>query len=299
MASYEPAPRIMPVPPGPSLLTSAQRVPGTDWRSGIRFATGCQRSSQLPYCPVGVDRNDADVQGVSASLPFWVYTPLACDIGSGTVNLAELDPFANALNETHTASGIAETLWMGTGYDALDDVSPTLRNSAVDVSGGGVFDLDDGVAQLLVHYERGTGGEGGAMVHIPSALGVYALGGGAGGARICWPEGTLYRGPFGSTVVLGPGYPNGFSPGGPFGHGPGDADDFAGNEAGQAWIYVTGPVEYDVTPVEVVPDDAGRRMPLRTNRYELWGQRQAIVRFDPCKVFATMVTNPAPLPEVS
>lgn len=299
----EPAPRISPVAPAPSLLTSAREMPNVTWVSGISFGTGCQPSMQLPYCPIDIRREDAEDQGLASLFPFWVYTPLLCELGAGSTNLGDLPVFAREATEAHTAAAIAETLWMGTGYDATDDTSPTLRNSAQDVSGAAAIDLDDGVAQLLAHYELASGGEGGAMVHMPSPLSVYALGGGAGGARICWPEGNIYRGPLGSIVVPGPGYPIGSSATGADGHGPapapGQDGPYDGNGNAEAWIYVTGPVEYATGAVEVIPEEERDRTPPMTNRYEVWGQRPAIVRFDPCKVFATKVINPAPLPEIS
>lgn len=300
---FEPAPRIEPVAPGPSLLTSARPLPNVTWVSGIGFGTGCQPSHPMAYCPIDVDREDAETQGLAHLFPFWIYTPLVCNYGAGAQNLADLPTFAEHATETHTAAGIASTLWMGTGYADDDDTSPTLRNAAEDVAGAAAVQLDDGVAQLLAHYELATGGEGGALIHLPSTLSVYALGGGAGGARLCWPEGTFYRGPLGSVFVPGPGYPLGSSVTGPDGYGPGSGDNstghYAGNAPGESWVYVSGPVEYAVGAVEVVPENERDRTPPMTNLYEIWGQRPAIVRFDPCKVFATKVINPAPTPEIS
>lgn len=304
--SYEPAPRIRPVAPGPSLLTAARPLPtGLNWSTGIAWSPMCQVSYNLPYCPPAVNRTAAADQEQVHTMPFVIYTPVSCDL---PVDEADLDQAITDATEVHTAAAIAAALWMGDGLptDAQDNNIPTLRRSAWDVSidpddeDTTVMDLDDGVAQLLAHYEECTGGQGGALIHMPSQLVTYALGGGAGGARICWPEGTNYRGPSGSLIVPGPGYPNGRTPRGPFGAGPQlGANNYMGNEANTSWIYVTGPVEYAVSPVRAIPEEQRDRVIPRTNIYEFWGERDAIVRFDPCCVFATEVANPAPMPEVS
>ena len=161
-------------------------------------------------------------------------------------------------------------------------------------------EMNAGVATLLAHYEEATGGDGGAMIHVPAQLAPYVLGGGSGGARIAWPEGNIYRGPLNSTVVLGPGYPLGESPdNSPLGHGPlmsqGPPQTYRGNPPDMAWIYVTGPVEYATGPIQLLPEVERDRIPFRTNYYQVWAERAAIVRFDPPTCFATLVTNPAPL----
>lgn len=300
---YEPAPRIRPVAPGPSLLTAARPLTGVDnWSTGIAWSAMCQPSYVLPYCPPASDRTAAADQEQVHTMPFVIYTPARC---TQPVDGEDLESAIVDLTEAHTAAGIAAAAWMGTGLpsDTEDNTIPTFRRAAFDVSGASsaaAVDLDDGISQLLVHYEECTGGAGGALIHMPSQLIAYALGGGAGGARICWPEGTNYRGPLGSLIVPGPGYPNGRTPQGPFGAGPQiGVNSYFGNELNTSWIYVTGPIEYAVSPVRALPEeDADRHVP-RTNLYDLWGERDAIVRFDPCCVFATEVINPAPMPEVS
>jgi hypothetical protein len=240
-------------------------------------------------------------RGNAHTMPFVIYTPISCTM---PVDSADLEGLAADATEAHTPAAIAHALWKGsTEYDAADTTQPTLRRSAVDVSRANPIDLDDGVAALLTHYQLCTGGYGGAVVHIPGDLLVAALGGGNGGARLCWPEGTLYRGAHGSTLVAGPGYPEGFSVDGPNGNGPRYAtgpDQYWGNEAGTAWIYVTGPIEYAVSsPIRILPETERDRSTFLQNRYDLWAERDAIVRFDPCCVFAIEVWNLSPNPEVS
>lgn len=297
---YEPAPRIRPVAPTPSLLTVARALPsGINWSTGISWTPVCQPSFGLQWCPPAVNRSLGNTLAAVHTMPFLVYTPQSCSMPLDT---ADMEQAARDLTEIHTANAIADALWMGTGLpaDSVDNTIPTLRRSGFDVSAAGAIDLDDGVAQLLAHYEDCTGGSGGAIIHMPSELLVYALGGGAGGARLCWPEGSFYRGPAGSMVCAGPGYPNGRTPPGPFGSGPQiAAGNYQGAEVNTAWIYVTGPVEYAVSPVRAIPEEERDRIPVRTNIYEVWAERDAIVRFDPCCVFATEVINLSPMPELS
>lgn len=298
---YEPLGRIRPVPPSPSLLTSARPLPDVNWSTGIAWATSCVESSVQPFCP-GTNRAEGVDRELAYSMPFSIYTPVVCDM---PVDGADLEQLVVDATEAHTPAAIATALWMGgSAYDADDTEQVTLRRVATNVSQANPLDLDDGFASLLTHYQLCTGGYGGAVIHMPGTLLTAALGGGNGGARLCWPEGDKYRGPHGCTVVAGPGYPEGFSVDGPNGHGPRYDDAptelFWGNEPGTAWIYVTGPIEYATTsPVRVLPETERDRTTVRQNKYELWGEREAIVRFDPCCVFALEVWNMTPLPEVS
>lgn len=289
-----PVGRIAPVPPSPSLLTSARALPeGSDWQRGVAWNPVCDTPSHaMPFCPADPTRELSADRAMARAVPFLIYTPMVCDLT--TVDVSDVGEAAEELTDVHTAFQIASAAWMGGVYGAADtgDVV-TFRNAGVDINPGDVYDLDDGVAALLGEYETCTQGSGGALLHIPSTLSAAALGGASGGARVAWPEGNFYRGPNGSVVVPGPGYPLGTSADGPDGYGPlVSAGVYQGNDEGQSWVYVTGPIEYAVTPVVVVPEEERDRIPFRTNRYEVWGQRQAIVRFDPCCVFAARVSNP-------
>lgn len=295
-----PAPRIAPVPPGPSLLTSARRLPGgLDWGRGIEWPLRCQPSFAKEFCPASPTLDLPVDQEMAHTVPFIVYTPLVCDVT--TVDLSDLPDTARELTEAHTAYHVARALWLGEGQGDDDEV-PTLRRSAIALNQGDAVDLDDAVGALLAEYERCTGGEGGAVLHAPSALAPFALGGGTDGARVCWPEGSLYRSALGSTFVLGPGYPNGPSAQGADGFGPlvsSGPDAYEGNAADESWVYVTGPVEYDLGQITVLPETERDRVVNFTNRYELWGMRSAIVRFNPCCVFGALVNNPVPWTEIS
>lgn len=284
----------VPLPEGVAEALPEGVNPGRQsWRSGIAWQQFvCQGSYPWPECPPDDQppREWSDLSGPVSSRPFWVYTPLECEwAGAQSV----LPDAARALQEAHTAFGLARALWMGEGLpDAVSQ--PTLRTAATDTATA-ADDLDVVVAQLLGRYEQATQGLGGAVLHIPSILMTGALGGLPGGGKVATLEGERYRGPLGSLVSPGPGYPWGASVQGPDGFGPqvggtDEAPEFAGNAADEVWVYVTGPVEYAAGPVEVeVPATADA---LRQNTLMVMASRPLVFRFDPCPVFAALANNP-------
>lgn len=269
------------------------------WRTGITWTPlSCSPSSSWPQCPsqadvdAGKDQPAEGAHGLVASSPFWVYTPFECEWG--TVQRGELERLTDQLTQAHSAERLGAALWMGEGLpdaDGLGRPQPTLRRSATDVSaGGGAVYLDEAVGLLLSAYEAATGGLGGAVLHVPSILIPHALSGTpGGGGAIARPEGaTLYRGPLGSLVSPGPGYPSGASAEGADGHGPLTDDDptevYAGNADDEVWVYVSGPVEWAGSSTRAHHEAAGDE--LRTNVAQVLSERQMIFRFDPCAVFA-------------
>lgn len=253
------------------------------WRNGISWTPlSCQPSGAWAQCPEADSVKDeaVDTGGPVEVMPFWFYTPLSCE---WALEPDELDTAARALNDTHAAYAVARALWFGEGLPAAN---PTLRNTATDVSvGGGTADLDDAVALLLATYETATGGNGGAVLHIPGLALTGALGGVPGGSFIARPEGNVYRGPLGSLISPGPGYPYGASAAGADGFGPETAPDvYAGTAGDELWVYITGPVEYALgESIELSPTPG---LVSRLNVHQVLAERQAIVRFDPCSVFA-------------
>lgn len=324
MSGLQEVDRIAPVRPTPSLLTSARdrtadgfgrgqrtvEVAGEtivvpNWTSGIAWnPTACAPSHPWPRCPEpDTDKEAAAARGEVATDAFMIYTPMQCDWQTEESNV--LEAASTELTDTHTAFGVAGALWLGEGLpetitltDGTASAPPTLRRSATDLALG-ELEFSVAVAELLRAYEECTGGNGGAVLHVPSILVPYALGAGDGGGTIARTEGNLYRGPLGSVVSPGPGYPSGASVAGADGFGPltdpGPPEQYAGTLADQAWIYVTGPVEYALGTIKVLPEDeASRRLGVgRANLYEVWAERFALVRFDPCCVFAQLVATPA------
>lgn len=298
MSGEQPIRRIPVVAPVPSILTSARPLPDVEWRDGVAWSpASCIPSSNFPWCPAEGQTKAASggLSGAVGTKAFMIYTPVECD-WTTTDSEAALQEAASQLTDAHTAWGISRALWLGDGLPDLD-TQPTLRRNAVDVTVGGVMDLDDAVAALLSAYEQCTGGNGGAVLHVPSVLVPGALGGIAGGGRVAWPEGQFYRAAMGAVLSPGPGYPHGASADGVDGFGPktGGADaatTYQGNALDEVWVYVTGPVEFAVGPIDpmsLTPDAT------RTNRSEVIAERPAIVRFDPCCVFAALAVNTAGL----
>lgn len=304
MSGKQPIERIRPVAPQVSILTSARALPAVDWSTGIAWsASGCTPSALWPRCPDSDDlKTLADGLGdLVATDPFLVYTGIECEYVL-TQGGDRIQQAAEELTDVHTAWAVARALWLGEGLPTVADdnygLPPTLRRVATDISIGGVDGpLDDVVAALLRAYEACTGGSGGAVLHIPSILITAALGGGDGGARVAVQEGNIYRGPLGSVISPGPGYPHDSSTQGANGYGPlvsaGPPEVYRGNGYDEAWVYVTGPIEYAVGPVTSVGTVEERHAPFRMNKYVEVAERQAIVRFDPCCVFAALATNTA------
>lgn len=279
----------------------------TSWRTGITWSLrACQPSYAEKLCPA-YDPDDpedrrhapADNDGPVHVAPFKLYAPLSCQWTSQAAGQRLADD-ARGLLSAHTARGIARALWLGEGLDDLPG-APTLRRSATNITPvpGTPIDLDDAVAALLAAYDDCTGGSGGAVLHIPGTLMVNAQGGIPGGGTVARMEGNFYRGPLGSVISPGPGYPHGASSNDHGGFGPLDDETpdegvtpstYLGNAADQVWVYVTGPLEYAAGEIVVMPErEEERRNYMRTNTYEVWAERMAIVRFDPCCVFAVLV----------
>lgn len=316
---------IGPIPivaPTPSILTTARsrtdndfgvRAPLPDeveppegaldpnkapWRTGVSWVqVACAESAVLPQCPTGTDveLEDAtpDSYGLVTSMPFWSYTPVECE---WAVNSSEVDDAAAALTEARAAWHLSRAIWLGEGIGDSDLTGefpqPTLRNSAQVAPGGETArPIEDAFALLQASYTNATDGLGGQTFHVPDPIIVYALGGGDGG-YVCKPEGNYYRGPNGSVVSPGPGYPVGASSDGGDGFGPvldPDVPTYTGNDEDEVWVYITGPVEYAMSKIVPLPVD---RVYRRQNRHLAWAMRQLIFRFDPCAVFAALVESP-------
>lgn len=285
--------------PGPSDLPNTVTPSRASWRSGVSWEDiSCQPASSWPWCPEGDAEKDLPVNGDGAvkAWPFMIYVPLSCDF---RLDRDELERQARVTVEAKSAFRFARALWMGEGLpDSAEQ--PTLRRVATDISpGGSAVDLDDAVAVLLARYETATGGAGGATLHIPSVMLTGALGGVPGGSVVARLEGSVYRGPLGSVVSPGPGYPFGESTEGPDGFGPAldpeaDPVEYQGTADDEVWVYVSGPVEYALAD-PFLPEEAVTAAELRRNVTEVLAERPAIVRFDPCPVFAARAITPVSL----
>lgn len=294
---YEPADRIAPDRAVPSLLTTARDrsrdgFGARPWTSGIAWnPTSCQQSEAWAQsCDHAV--GDSKVRGAPLGTvkvdPLWIYTPLECALTQAVTEDA-LDTDAEALTEAHTAFHLARALWLGTGYSS-GSPTPTLRNSAEEVTPAGPMDLEDAFA-LLIHEVSECSDGGRATLHVPEVAIPSALGADTGG-RLIERRGDIYYGPMDALVSPGPGYPSGISSAGPGGFGPETtANNFKGSAVNELWIYATGTVEYALGAIRQ-PTDAQARHHVRRNIFESLAERQAIVRFDPCCTFAARVASP-------
>jgi len=305
---------IRPVAPRPSLITSCRKLsdagidykPTLDeygipsspgWQQGITFRdTSLMASGIWPYSPgnAHADKVAAVQATVAVFMPFQIYLPVACDdltFARDAALVAEAE--SNA--EAGTAWNLARELWTGATVNSVVVNNPSLQNPFPGPVGGpvGAFPAANVIAgpidpvvamgNLLQAYEDATQ-QGGAMFHVPAIAIPYLM-----AEKVVGQEGDLYRGPGGSIVVPGPGYPTT----GPT--GPKTAATPTGVVAGanQAWMYVTGPVEYDLTPIVIRPEAQEMRFfDPRTNLWRVWAERQAIYRFDPTSVFAELITVP-------
>lgn len=281
--STERVPGIAAARPPVSLLTSGARpLPGsTDWRSGIKWR------SELPNGDLAVDVSalceELDALNEmsfdqTTFYPVSLRSAWSCDWVKGPEHeelLAGATRYLDALTPYLVSAG----LWGPSG----DTDNPTLESTANDVSAASPVHPVLAVGTLLEAWFSCNLGAGGIpVIHAPIQAITSLISHGT-----IRQQGDAYYGPLGSIVSPGPGYP-GVSTSGPLVDGdPADAGD------GAEWIYISGPVEYALGPVEVLdPEESWFHQ--RMNRYELFPQRQAILRFDTSCVQACSAFIPSP-----
>lgn len=292
MSGVAPIPGIRPVAPSPTLLDVAGPLPTDQWQAGIA-SRGVSCHGGHPWagiCPDG-DAEKVDPAAIVKPefWPFTFYVPYACDwslpdqeAAMAAENLAQLE----AVSAWH----VSHELWAGTA-NALEaaviagdrDPNPTLISEALDLTVTDAVHPVFGLAALMSEYLACTQA-GGGVLHVPPILVPFLVHQG-----VLSQVGSVLRAPLGFTVSAGPGYPGTGS--------PGPDGDLA--PPGQVWVIVSGPVEYALGEPKVLPEASQRHAERRLNRYELWAERRAIVRFDPCCVFAILVDVPNSAPEAS
>ena len=273
MAFRQPAEPIAPQPlaGAPSIVTAARLNPALSVRQGVQFSRSA--CGQVHGFACDCETPQAELcetpgEGCAEFGPFTIYDLERCP--EGVFDAADLDVLAGN-SERLVADGTAWALSRELEQGTLSEWdNPTLCNTAVDLTSGSAVAPVDGLAVLiraLVNVRHGRG-----MLHVPMAVipslleqGLLTLTAG------------LYRGPGGMVVSPGPGYQ---------GVQPGSCTDLS--DAGVFWLYATAsPVEYNVGAVvqalgsPVVDPD--------TNVAGSLAWRQAVLRFDPCNVFAVAV----------
>lgn len=274
--------------PEVSLLTSAESFPEADqpyakWRSGVSSQTllCLEASSEAAECVVGDDdeRYDPAAPDNSTFYPLNTYLPYGCEGFIGEYDT--WDSQADAALKAKIAFHVARELWTGEKSG-----SPSLQSSAILLTTDGPLSPSAGAMMALAAYEECTQGAQ-AFILAPSA------------AQDDLESRSFYRrvgSKFvttkGHIVVPGPGFPQ--SPGawGPT-HYTDNGDIVEGDPAeaaaGEAFLYVCGPIQA-AGPVDSSQQSsqASRRHP-RTNKYLTVPSVATIARFDPCCVFAVKI----------
>lgn len=301
--TYEPLEAIPAVAPQPSLTTSARQLPdGVRWQSGISFRdNGARTHGAWPFAP-GAGHDDKVTFApigpqIASFLPVMLYVPLECDETTARSEdelLGELRDEVEATSamnlaralaggvgsewEVDPACGLAQNPTLSQPYPGHAFGEESTGNQVVGTAG------DHPVAafgELLAAYTALTR-KGGATVHVEARLLPHLLAIGA-----INQQGAMYVGPLGSVVIphyemVGPAADDAGVP------------DAAG--AGNSWMYATGPVQWAMGEVNVLPEgDRWRRMfgAGRTNLWQVVAERLAIFRFNPSVVLATEAEAPA------
>lgn len=241
------------------LLAAARQLPTDQWTQGVTFLSNCENGHSTQIC---VDPEDAEDKTLGSLVepvnfaPFLAYTGRECSTWITTEDLLSL---AQAGLEATISGTFAQQLQTG----GLNTANPSLNDSAEDIGGGsGIVDTlsallfaatDCGLNDLVFHAN---------VKILPYLLELNLL---------IW-DGSVYRlGPYPFVLDL-------------YGDtGPGDVD----STGQQAWIYVSGPVEVAVGPLQ---EDSG--ITVATNEKVALAERLAILRFDPCCVKAALVDLP-------
>lgn len=289
MTTPVPLPGILPTRPQVSLLTVAARLQEAEWNRGVRHRqAGCPNFHVRGHCQTGAKEEPED-SSLATFYPFFVYVPVQCDsLTEGQA--AELAAEATQQEDAVTPYAASRELWTGSANAGAYE-NPSLQSPEPGepfdpsrlVLAGAATNPVNLIGALLAAYADETGG-GGAVLHVPLRI-VPAL---TQNGTIR-QDGSVYR--VGDALVSpGPGYPWGA---GDFGPRTALSPGGLAALATQVFIYVTGPVEHAEGPITVSPDPELRWRDRRTNLWYALAERQAILRFDPCTVFAGLATVPA------
>jgi hypothetical protein len=260
---------IAPEPPIASLLTVARTMPGPfeEWRSGVSwYPNGCERIAGWADCddPERPDEKcDPTPQTAVVARPWIMYLPDGgCDDPSPGIDWNARAAISLA---AYRAGAVSREL--ATGEHVPSNLS--LENTALALGPGPV---NIGEAFSLLLQARVTAGFLGIhTIHLPMWL-------------IPSADTAYLNSDTGQTAALGnvrvspgPGYP---------GRNPTSVGVPANPATGQGWVYITGPVEFGLGPVSTPMDRESQRH--RTNKTYWLAEQPAIVRFDPCGVFAVL-----------
>lgn len=267
---YRPIDAIAPEAPAASILTAARQIPVglEEWRSGVSWLpNGCSRAYGWQSCVdppplLPLEKCEPEYPAVEQFDPFMVYVPEGCLVSPG--HGIDYNARARASLDAYTAGVVSKEL--ATGMYAPGN--PSLENTAQVVATVGAVDAETALS-LLLRARSNDGWYGSHTIHvplwlIPSFESEYLLDNG--------------RNTMGMVRVSpGPGYP---------GRNPVAFGPVADPAVGEGWIYVTGPVEYALGPIET-PMELADQNKLVNRAYHI-AERPAILRFDTCGVFAVL-----------
>jgi hypothetical protein len=203
-------------------------------------------------------------------MPWAIVASFTC---TSLANYAEARKSAVETLKAKTPYAVARELWTG-----AESGSPSLQSTATDVSAASAQPAEVVLSELGANFDECSGGAQ-PTFHVPSRL-IYQL----MGTQVVTRVGDRLMTPTGGIVIPGPGYPN--TPGE---WGPNASPGPVESAEGEAFIYVTGPVELDFSETW----ESGSGEPpvatfARLNRSELFVQRDAIFRFPTCCVFGAL-----------
>lgn len=260
---------IPPEPPPSSLLTVARQIPGgfEAWRSGVSwYPNGCVPADGWSDCDDEArpdEKCDPVPQAVATARPWTIYVPEGgCDDPSPGIDWN--GRAASTLN-AYRAGQISEEL--ATGEHTPGGVN--LEGVAVPIVAPGSVTVLEALS-LLIQARVTAGFQGVSTVHIPAWLVPSAE-----AATLIAAGSTAAQGLV--RVSTGPGYP---------GRNPTALGAPVAPATGQGWVYTSGPVEYGLGPVSTPMGLAEQR--TRLNRSFWIAEQPAIVRVDPCGVFAVL-----------
>jgi hypothetical protein len=277
----QPLAPILPSAPEVSIVTSTRRIPDMNsdgWDYGISHREDfCRSVGSWERCVEDV----ADVfpsrtpealgdDDFPVFLPWTIYASFTC---TSLANWPEARKSAVETLKAKTAYSVARELWTGE-----ESGSPSLQSTGVDVSAATAQPAQVVLSELAANFDECSGGAQ-PTFHVPSRL-IYQL----IEAQVVTRSGDRLLTPTGGIVIPGPGYPNTPGAWGPNSSpGPGEAEE------GEAWMYVTGPVELDFAETwEQGSGEPPAGTFARLNRSELFVERDVIYRFPTCCVFGAL-----------
>lgn len=259
---------IRPEPPAASLLTVARTVPfGFDeWRSGIAwYPNGCTPAAGWSDCDDPTrppEKCDPRPQGSVIARPWTMYLPEGgCDDPSPGIDWNDR---ARVALDAYRAGQVSRELATGEHTPGV----PSLEGVASSLVTPGAVSVTEALS-LLLQARINAGFAGMHMAHVPLWLIPSAE------AQSLLTGSTTTMGNV--RVSPGPGYP---------GRNPVDVGVPVDPATGQGWVFMSSPVEYGLGPVTTPMEREDQKH--RTNRSFWIAEQMAIVRFDPCGVFAVL-----------